>query len=231
MSDNMSIRSVAVRYSATHKDATRRRIVAAAGALWRSRGYDGVGIDDVMDAAGLTRGGFYCHFRSKADLFAQVMGDEHGFVRLLRRRRGRGRRALAAEAVAIVRDYLAPAHREVVGRGCHMAALSVDAARAARPVRRAYATQVRALVAEFERGLDAPVPLDPRALAALATCVGALVIARAADDPALVHALLAAGRDAASGQLARRSATRPSMRAARVRSRSSRAGTSSMEAT
>jgi TetR/AcrR family transcriptional repressor of nem operon len=194
---------VAVRYSRTHKDETRRRIVTEAGALLRRHGYAGVGIDDLMAAARLTRGGFYGYFRSKADLFTQVMAAEHGFVRLLRRRRGTTPARLRAEATTIIGDYLGPANAETVGRGCHLASLSVDAARAPRAVRRAYATQVRALVAELSRGLDEPSDLDPRALAALALCIGGLVVARAADDSALASALLHASRDAAVAELAR----------------------------
>jgi TetR/AcrR family transcriptional repressor of nem operon len=193
-----------VRYDRRHKDRTRQRIVAAAGRLLRERGYDGVGIDDLMAAADLTRGGFYVHFRSKADLFAAVMADEHGFVRLLRRRRGHDRKSLNAEAKAIVADYLHPAHRGVVGRGCHLASLSVDAARASRPVRAAYAAQVRTLTRELVRGLAEPAgELDPRALAALALCVGGLVIARAAHDEEIAAAVLGSARDAAHAALDR----------------------------
>jgi TetR/AcrR family transcriptional repressor of nem operon len=220
-----------MRYPKEHKAAMRERIVVAAGRLLRRHGYDGVGIDDIMDAAELTRGGFYGYFRSKAHLFAEVMGDEHGFVRLLRRRRSRDRSGLRAEATAIIADYLAPAHRETVGRGCHLTALSVDAARASPAVRRAYATQVRALVAELARGLDRPAELDPRALAALAACVGGLVIARAANDEPLARAMLRASRAAAVAQLERKRSSSNAMAAARARSGSSRTTTASIAAT
>jgi TetR/AcrR family transcriptional repressor of nem operon len=193
----------AMRYPEQHKAATRRRIVAEAGRLFRRHGYDGVGIDDVMAAARLTRGGFYGYFRSKADLLAAVMADEHGFIRLLRARPGPGRAALARQALAIVADYLHPGHRERVGRGCHLAALSVDTARAPRPVRAAYAAKVRELAAEFARGLTRPSDPDPRALVAIALCLGGLTLARGVDDEALAATILDACRVAAGEQLAR----------------------------
>jgi TetR/AcrR family transcriptional repressor of nem operon len=156
-----------------------------------------------MAAARLTRGGFYGHFASKADLFAEALGQEHGFVRLLRERRGRSREALGREAMQIVGDYLHPDHRAEVGQGCYLAALSADVARAGRPARRAYQTAVRALADELSRGLDGPAPLDPRALATIALCVGGLTVARAIDDEALAAAMLRATERVAREQLER----------------------------
>lgn len=51
----------------------RLRVVETASALFRERGYDGVGVAELMSAAGLTHGGFYKHFGSKADLLAEAM--------------------------------------------------------------------------------------------------------------------------------------------------------------
>ena len=61
-------------YSSDHKDRTRERVVTAAGRLFRRYGYNGVGIDEIMAAAGLTRGGFYAHLKSKRDRFAAKGG-------------------------------------------------------------------------------------------------------------------------------------------------------------
>ena len=49
----------------------RERIIDAAGALFRAKGFDGIGVADIMKAADLTHGGFYGHFASKDDLVAQ----------------------------------------------------------------------------------------------------------------------------------------------------------------
>jgi len=192
-----------MRYPEDHKDRVRERVQRAAGRLFRRHGYDGVGIDAIMSAARLTRGGFYGHFRSKAALFAEALAQEHDFVRLLRGRRGRTRDTLRREALRIVGDYLHPAHRDEVGRGCHLAALSADVARAGRPAQRAYEATVRALADELGRGLDRPQSLDPRALAAIALCVGGLSVARAVDDETLATAVLQAAERAAREQLLR----------------------------
>jgi TetR/AcrR family transcriptional repressor of nem operon len=190
-----------MRYPADHPDRTRHRILEQAGRLFRRHGYRGVGIERIMAAARLTRGGFYGYFRSKADLFAEVLQGEHGFVRLMRTRTGRDRATLAREARRIVRDYLHPAHRDRVGRGCYFVSVATDVARSPRLARQAFEAQVRALVHEFERGLQDPSHLDARALAALSSCVGGLTLARAVDDEALAAALLDAARDAAERQL------------------------------
>ena len=50
----------------------RERIIDAAGALFRAKGFDGIGVADIMKAADLTHGGFYGHFASKDDLVAQA---------------------------------------------------------------------------------------------------------------------------------------------------------------
>ncbi len=60
-------------YTAEHKAKTREQIVMAARAMFNCHGFDAVSIDDIMKHAGLTRGGFYNHFSSKADLFVEAV--------------------------------------------------------------------------------------------------------------------------------------------------------------
>ena len=180
--------------SRAHKERSRQAIVDAAARLFRRHGFDGVGIDDIMAAAGLTRGGFYNHFRSKAALFEQVVAHKHGFIDLMRRRDGRTRTTLRAQCQAIVDDYLEPAHLTEVGEGCTMAALLGDVARAGPAARRGFSAAVARLADEFARGLDAGKTQDDRALASLALCVGGLALARGLSDRKLAAALLAACR-------------------------------------
>lgn len=193
-----------MRYSAEHKRRTRERIVHEARRLFRRKGYDGTSLDALMAAAGLTRGGFYKHFRSKAELFAEAMAREPDFVTRMKGRGGDTRSELVEEALALVDGYLDPANRERVGPGCEMASLSVDVARASKRARRNHTANVRELVAEFERGLarrrgqGSP---DPRALATIGLCIGGLTIARALEDEGLAAALLEACRDLAHDQL------------------------------
>lgn len=190
-----------MRYPEGHREKVRRRIVREAGRLFRRRGYDGVGIDGIMAAARLTRGGFYGYFRSKAQLFAEVLAGEHDLLRRLRERPGRSRAELNAAARAVLGAYLEPGNRDAVGRGCSLATVSTDVARAGAPAKAAYAETVRALSAEIERGLDGARPADPRALASLALCVGGLVLSRAVGDAALADAIERAAFAAVEEQL------------------------------
>ncbi len=64
------------RYDQEHKDATRRRIIEAAGRRLKRDGIDGSGIATLMADAGLTNGAFYAHFTSKDDLVASVVQEE-----------------------------------------------------------------------------------------------------------------------------------------------------------
>lgn len=184
-----------MRYTPDHKRRTRARIVSAAARLFRRHGYDGVSVDRVMAAAGLTRGGFYGHFESKAALFSEVMRTQHGLTARLRARSGRGRAALRDEARAVTHDYLEPRHRATVVRGCSLASLAGDTVRAGRPAQLACADAVRELATEFARGLESADAPDPRALKAIVAAVGGLLLSSAvAPDSELADAVSAAAR-------------------------------------
>src|SRR5260370_24780402 len=60
-----------MRYSAEHKERTRGRIVRAAARRFRSRGSEAA-VGELMRDLRLTHGGFYRHFESKQDLFAEA---------------------------------------------------------------------------------------------------------------------------------------------------------------
>src|ERR1700730_5047019 len=100
----------------------RERIIDAAGALFREKGFDGIVVADIMKAADLTHGGFYGHFTSKDDLVAQASG------RTMARSAANWTRAVAEAAdephAALLQHYLTPRHRDEPGRGCGFAALS-----------------------------------------------------------------------------------------------------------
>lgn len=197
-----------VRYPAEHKDESRRRILGEAARLFRERGYDGVGIDDIMAAADLTRGGFYGHFPSKAALFAEVIGCQPFFVEALRARTGKTGKALNEEAVRLARAYLDPKHRETIARLCSLATLSPEVARAGSEARDAYQQGLLAIATELGRGLGDAEDPDPRALAALALCVGGLTLSRAVADGALADRLSTACGDAIAALFDERPVTR-----------------------
>ncbi|MDP6873426.1 MAG: TetR/AcrR family transcriptional regulator [Alphaproteobacteria bacterium] len=190
-----------MRYKPEHKDQTRSRIVEAAGELFRRHGYDGVGIDQIMAAAKLTRGGFYGYFASKSALFAQVIATEHSFNAMMKRRAGGSREALTDQALEIVDGYLAPENRAEIGRGCSMASLSVDVARAGEAAQTAFSAKLSDLAAEFAKGLEGGEGLDRRAITSIALCVGGAVLARASNDDELVKRLSEACRTAVAREL------------------------------
>lgn len=173
-----------MRYTSEHKDQSRQRLIAAAARLFRKHGYDGVGINDLCAEAGLTRGAFYGHFDSKQALLSAVLAGAHDFVRRLKARTARSTSGLRRQAAGIARAYLAPDNRRAVAAGCSIAALAVDCMRGEPASQQAYASGVRALVTEFQRGADGDRLSADSARAALALCVGGLLIDNACgSDP------------------------------------------------
>src|SRR5688500_19903503 len=108
----------------------RARIVETASTLFRERGYDGVGVADLMAAAGFTHGGFYKHFGSKADLMKEAAAS--GFSQSAANIAG-------VDAATFVNEYLSRTHRDALGDGCTLAALSGDAARQPESIKEAFA--------------------------------------------------------------------------------------------
>ena len=188
--------------SATRKARTRAEIFDHAARLFRLRGYGGTNIDDIMLAAGLTRGAFYAHFTSKDDLFAEAIRAGHG---LLARARSDGPQAA-------VEGYLAKDDLAANALACTLAALPGDVARAPLPARLAYANALYGLIGELGRSRGRKLDADATVAAILA--VGAVSLARASGDTRLSDWLLRCARRAARALLApkpkrRRASPRP----------------------
>ncbi|MGX7709038.1 TetR/AcrR family transcriptional regulator [Methylobacterium sp. Gmos1] len=169
----------------------RRRILEAAGRLFREKGFSAVTVAEVMEAAGLTHGGFYGHFASKEDLAAQALAQA---LAPSPREAGTGPDGHRPDLAGFVAAYLSAAHRDRPGSGCALAALGGEAARQPAPVRRAFTEGLEARLARMQEAL--PDGDRAAALAAVSHLVGALVLARAVDDPALSDEILAAARGA-----------------------------------
>ncbi len=137
--------------SKEHKAQTRERIVRSAGRLFRRAGFEAAGIDAVMADAGLTRGGFYAHFASKEDLFANVVAADHGLIRMLAARGAATPALWRRQTLKLLADYLHPDHLEEVALGCSFAALTADAGRGSPAVRAAYGRAFDELVAQLLR--------------------------------------------------------------------------------
>ena len=180
-----------MRVTKAQAQANRAHIVETASVLFRERGYDGVGIADLMAAAGFTHGGFYKHFGSKADLMAEAAAC--GLAKKL---------AEYAELdIAQFFDrYLSRQHRDALGAGCTMAALGGDAARQPEEIKAAFAHGIEDLLAAVERTGTTLLDVDPQTrrakmLDALAHIVGAVVLSRACpDDSPLADEILEACR-------------------------------------
>lgn len=190
-----------MRYSSEHKAKTRSRILEQAGLLFRRKGFNSVGIDEIMGAAKLTRGGFYGYFKSKAELFTEIVRDEAGLGRMMRRREGTSPKELHAEAAETLKGYLDPKNANVISKQCTMAALPSDVARAGvKPAKDAYTDKIWELAYEYDRTRTGSVPKSgsipsQEALAAVVLSVGGFSIARAMNDDDLSKALLDAARD------------------------------------
>jgi TetR/AcrR family transcriptional repressor of nem operon len=184
-----------VRYPKNQKDATRQRILEAAGRRFKQDGIDGAGVAAVMSDAGLTNGGFYAHFASKEDLVANVLADQlrtqrEGFDGLLSDRAG---------LEAIVRLYLSPEHRDQWAEGCPSAALLDEIVRRPATTRQVFTDEQLATADEIAARLD---PTDPEAartdaLTLLGLMVGTLQLSRALTDRDLSDQLLARGVETA----------------------------------
>lgn len=174
-------------YPRNHRDETRARIVRSARKRFNRLGFDGVSIEQIMADADLTHGGFYRHFASMSDLYAEALGcfftdpgwdGEWEGVHI----------DLAAADVGpqIVRAYLSRQHLDETDNACPMVALPSDVARSGESAKRAYRAVFEAMTGMLQRGArGADHPERTSALAIAALCVGGMVIARASGDRAL----------------------------------------------
>lgn len=159
----------------------RRRILDAASRLFRERGFDAVSVSEVMKAAGLTHGGFYGHFSSKDDLVAQTLAHA------LAAASGEG-----GDFHRYLDTYLSPGHRDSPADGCPTAGLAAAIRHQTPAARSAMTEGLRSQIGRIEKELPASVPSDRRraAIGSWAAMVGAVILARAIDDPVLSDEIL-----------------------------------------
>ena len=166
-----------------HKSATRGRILEAAATAIRAKGVAGLGVAQVMEASGLTHGGFYAHFDSKEDLVASALAQacEESAGRL----QAAVERAPAGEKLrAAANAYLTPHHMHHPESGCPIAAVGPEVGRGEGPARQAYAEHVRGSLEQLEALAPGETREERRRAAAgtYSTMVGALLLARALGD-------------------------------------------------
>lgn len=165
----------------------RERILKAASHLMRERGISGVGVDALTEAAGMTHGSLYSQFGSKERLVEEAIGY-----------------AIAAkggevpEAFSLkdyVSEYLSAAHRDGPGSGCPFAALGCEMSHQSKGARDRFTAGVRGMMALLSGTMGAGLKQrqrDEAALATIASLVGAVVLARAVNDPKLSDDILGA---------------------------------------
>ncbi len=181
-----------MRYGKDQKQATRQRILEAAGRRFKQDGIDGAGIAAVMSDAGLTNGAFYAHFTSKEDLVANVLADQLRAQRQSLDTQPAGRAGLEA----FIRSYLSPQHRDQCADGCPTAALLDEIARRPADTRQVFTDELtRSMDNNIAARLDPTNPEAARtdALTIFGLMVGTLQLARALTDPDLSDQLLAHG--------------------------------------
>jgi TetR/AcrR family transcriptional repressor of nem operon len=158
----------------------KRTILAAAGRLFRERGFDAVTVAEIMKSAGLTHGGFYGYFNSKDDLIAQALADvlENS--------------ELPTELMALADRYLSPGHRDNFAISCPFATLSSETIRQSGAVRAAMTAGLKQQIGYLSGTAPGPDKRRRRrtAIGTWAAMVGALILARMTNDSELSDEIL-----------------------------------------
>jgi AcrR family transcriptional regulator len=184
-----------MRYGKDQKQATRQRIVEAAGRRFKQDGIDGAGVAAVMSDAGLTNGAFYGHFTSKEDLVTNVLADQLRVQRQSLDAQPSDRAGLEA----FIRSYLSPQHRDQCADGCPSAALLDEIARRPAAARQVFTDELIGVIDDIASRLD-PTDLEiarTDALTVFGLMVGTVQLARALTDRDLSDQLLARGVETA----------------------------------
>jgi TetR/AcrR family transcriptional repressor of nem operon len=180
-----------MRVSRVQAEENRQTVINVASRLFRERGFDGIGLKDLMESAGLTQGAFYKQFASKDDLAAQAS------KRALESASRRWAAAAAANPTdplgAVIAFYLSTGHREEKMDGCPIVALGSDAARQGTDVKASFEAGIKAHLEILGRLIadnDGGEPDRRAAMAILSTMVGALTLSRVVNDLGLAQAFL-----------------------------------------
>jgi TetR/AcrR family transcriptional regulator, transcriptional repressor for nem operon len=184
-----------MRVSRSQAAENRETVINVASRLFRDRGFDGIGLKDLMKGAGLTQGAFYKQFASKEDLAAQASR------RAMESATHRWSAATAAKHEdplgAVIAFYLSMDHREEKMDGCPIVALGSDAARQGTDVKASFEAGIKEHLQILSRFIAETKgeESDGKAMAILSTMVGALMLSRVVNDPSLARALLDAATD------------------------------------
>src|SRR5689334_13124830 len=166
-------------YPEGHRAKTKKKIVDSARRLFNRYGFETVSIQRIMAGAGLTHGGFYSYFKSKSDLYAEVLGCF--FTDPEWKNCWEGVHVdLSSTDVGpqVVRAYLSRQHYEDVENSCPMVALPTDVARSGKAARSAFETVFKAMVSVLERSLIQSGRRRTTAQSIAALSIGGMIVAR-----------------------------------------------------
>jgi TetR/AcrR family transcriptional regulator, transcriptional repressor for nem operon len=181
-----------MRVSREKAQESREQVIGMAARLFRERGFDGIGVSDIMKAAGMTHGGFYRHFASKDEL--AVKATERAIA---------DTKAVIVEELSktpqdplrvLIERYVSSVHRDDPGTGCILPALAADAARRDDPaLRQAFTSNIQEYLNQLESLLTArPAATGARSPAAvLSEIVGAIILSRVITDEGLADSIIA----------------------------------------
>ena len=191
-----------MRVSRAQAEENRQNVIDVASRLFREYGFDGIGLKDLMEGAGMTHGAFYKQFESKEDLVAAAS------ARALEGATSRWSAAAAANAKdplgAVIAFYLSKGHRKEKMDGCPLVALGADAARQSADVKASFEAGIREHLSVLTRLISKADSQEKRdkAMVILSTMVGAVTLSRVVNDPRLAQSFLDAAaesvREAAS---------------------------------
>ncbi|WP_170378821.1 TetR/AcrR family transcriptional regulator [Ruegeria atlantica] len=176
------------RMSASEKQKSHNRILDAAARLLREKGIGATSVSDVMQAAGLTHGGFYRHFTSKDDLVARAFSHAVGEVVGEMEAASPGQERVAAREQYIA-TYLSPEHVGNTGGGCPLAAMGAGVSRTKNDTKQEGAAAADRVAALLQRNEDVQ-----NGRAVLAMLIGTIVLARLATTSGEARAILQDGQ-------------------------------------
>lgn len=175
----------------SHKEESRKRILNAAGQLFMRKGFDQVGIDEVMQAAGMTRGAFYAHFNSKIDLYEQAMLSA-----------GKAAAAYFGQTANSQLDtlalYLSEAHLNSTSVRCPLPSLVSEVAHDDERVRQIYTRIYKGFVGQLDKGNTEP---SDTALLQSILMIGGMALARSLTDKTLSKKILDVSHNAARSMI------------------------------
>ncbi|MEQ1576174.1 MAG: TetR/AcrR family transcriptional regulator [Hyphomicrobium sp.] len=183
-----------MRVSKLQAAENRERILKEASRLIRERGISGTGVDALTEAAGMTHGSLYSQFGSKERLIEDAVAYAIA---------AKGQEMSEVFAVSdYISKYLSAKHRDMPGGGCPIAALCCEIPRQSKGVRDRFTAGLRAIISQLSGRMECeikPRQRDDKALAAIASLVGAIVLARAVNDPTLSDDILRATKKRLGG--------------------------------